>query len=404
MFSFALNLTLEYIILPLLILILFLVFLLLGVFPFLKKRFRVTFLSSFIVSITVSIAVIFIFTSLVYPLHFAMPPTLQSHAPGGLPASLPINYAAQFLLNLNKFEKVEDIGTDPNDVPPPLTRKSNEVVKINMVTKEVISQVAPGIYFNYWTFNSKVPGPMYRIMEGDTVEVTITNDKSSLHPHNIDFHSATGPGGGAAISTVKPGETKKFLWKALAPGLYVYHCAQPNVSTHNSHGQYGQILVEPKEGLSKVDKEFQITQGELYTKGNLGKKGLQVFDAQAMLDGKPNYVTFNGKIEQKPRMKVKVGDRIRIYIGNGGVSLVSAFHIIGEIFDNAYPEASITTAPLKNTQTITVLPGGSAIVEFTADVPGKYLLVDHALSRMNKGAWATLEVEGSERPDIFKPL
>jgi nitrite reductase (NO-forming) len=159
---------------------------------------------------------------------------------------------------------------------------------------------------------------MLRVREGDTIELSLTNDPSSLHDHNIDLHAVTGPGGGATLTHVAPGETKTFRWKALAPGLYVYHCAMPNVSTHNSHGQYGLILVDPKEGFAQVDKEFYVMQGELYTSGQLGKKGLVVFDSKSLLDGHPNYVTFNGKIETVPRMHAKVGDKIRIYVGNGG--------------------------------------------------------------------------------------
>ncbi|MCA9313739.1 multicopper oxidase domain-containing protein, partial [Candidatus Saccharibacteria bacterium] len=236
------------------------------------------------------------------------------------------------------------------------------------------------------------------------VNFTLTNDNSSLHNHNIDFHATTGPGGGASVTNVKPGESRSFSWKSLAPGLYIYHCATSNVSVHNSHGQYGLILVEPKEGLSKVDKEFYLVQGELYTQGGIGKKGLQAFDPQALLDGIPTYVTFNGKIETVPRMKAKVGDSVRIYVGNGGVNLVSSFHVIGEIFDKVYPEAAMgpESAILQNVQTTTVLPGGASIVEFKVDVPGKYTIVDHALARMNKGAWAVLEVEGDDQPDIYK--
>jgi nitrite reductase (NO-forming) len=142
-------------------------------------------------------------------------------------------------------------------------------------------------------------------------------------------------------------------------------------------------------------------QCELYTAGQLGKKGLVPFDAKALLDGKPNYVTFNGKIESSPRMKARVGDKIRIYAGNGGVNLISSFHVIGEIFDTVYPNASISGALERNTQAAQILPGGASIIEFTVDVPGKYLIVDHALARMNKGAWAVLEVEGPDRPDVF---
>lgn len=339
-----------------------------------------------------------------YSLHFAMPPFMHSTAPDKNPPSLPALNALDFVKNSKNFEKVKDIGADPNQVPKPITRKNSELVKYSITTKEVISEIAPGIYNNYWTYNGQVPGPMLRVREGDTVELSITNDKTSLHAHNIDLHATTGPGGGASVTLVKPGETKTFTWKALQPGLYIYHCATSNVSVHNSHGQYGMIMVDPKEGLTEVDKEFYIVQGELYTQGGIGKKGLVVFDPQALLDGNPTYVTFNGKVEGSPRMKVKKGETVRMYVGNGGVNLISSFHIIGEIFDTVYPEAAIGkgSSVFKNVQTTVVPAGGASIVEFKTDVPGKYVLVDHALARMNKGAWAVLEVEGDESPEIFK--
>jgi nitrite reductase (NO-forming) len=338
---------------------------------------------------------------------FTLPVWMHSHAPGGIPPSIPFGNIIDFFENQRNFERIADIGTEASDLPTtPLAPDADGIVRIALTVNEVISEISPGIYYNYWTFNKKVPGPMLRIKEGDIVEVALTNDKSSIHAHNIDLHSVTGPGGGAVLTEVLPGETKTFRFKALNPGLYIYHCAMPNVSTHNSHGQYGLILVEPKEGLPAVDKEFYVVQGELYTTGDIGKKGLVPFDSHALVDGTPNYVTFNGKIEKTPRLKANVGDRVRIYVGNGGVNLISSFHVIGEIFDTVYPEGAIGTssAKLQNVQTTAVLPGGSSIVEFTADVPGKYLLVDHALARMNKGAWATLVVEGEDRPEIFAPV
>lgn len=338
--------------------------------------------------------------------HFAMPAYMHSYQPGGHLPDLPLANVMKFFAAYDKFEKIDDIGADPNDVPPPITRNYSETVEIYLETKEVIAEIAEDVYFNYWTFNAQVPGPMLRVREGDTVNVTIKNNESSLHNHNIDLHAVTGPGGGATLSNVAPGETKGFSWKALQPGLYVYHCATANVSTHNSHGQYGLILVEPEEGMSKVDKEFYVMQGELYTEGRTGKKGLTIFDAENLLDGIPDYVTFNGRIEENgsPRMTAKVGDKIRIFVGNGGVNLISSFHPIGEIFDRVYAEGGIGAAPLQNIQTTAVLPGGSSIVEFTADVPGNIILVDHALARMNKGAWAIIKVEGEEQPDIYAPI
>lgn len=339
-----------------------------------------------------------------YAPEFAMPMWMHTHAPGGVSAAIPFGKILQFFREENKFERVADIGADFENIPAvPQAPDADGIVRVALTAQEVISEISPGIYFNYWTFNKQVPGPFLRIREGDTVELSITNHPSSLHHHNIDLHAVTGPGGGASVTSVDPGETAVLRFKALNPGLYIYHCAMPNVSTHNSHGQYGLILVEPKEGLPKVDKEFYVVQGELYTMGDLGKKGLVPFDSQALLDGNPNYVLFNGKVEQSPRLKAKVGDKVRIFVGNGGVNLISSFHVIGEIFDTVYPEAAMGegSSIFKNVQTTVVPAGGAAIVEFTVDVPGKYLLVDHALARMNKGAWATLEVEGEKQPDIY---
>lgn len=347
-----------------------------------------------------------IYSNETYAPDFAMPAFMHTYSPGNASASLPYINIVKFFTNASKFERVSDIGADPNMVPAPITRKENELVKIHLDVKEVISEIAPGIYSNYWTYDGKVPGPMLRIKEGDTVELSITNDKTSLHAHNIDLHAVTGPGGGASVTMVQPGETKAFRFKALNQGLYVYHCAAMNASMHNAHGQYGLILVEPKEGLPKVDKEFYLMQGELYTAGGLGRKGLTRFDTEAFLDGTPNYVTFNGRVESTPRMEVKTGDHVRIFVGNGGVNLISSFHVIGEIFDKVYPEGAMGegSAIFKNVQTTAVLPGGSSIVEFTAEVPGKLVAVDHALSRMNKGAWAVINVVGPANPEVFEAL
>lgn len=342
-----------------------------------------------------------------YPPDFAMPPFMMTMAPGGGPAPyLPLKNVLKYFATQSQFERVADIGADPNAVPPPITRNEPATVEIHLTAKEVIAEVAPNVYFNYWTYNGQTPAPMLRVREGDTVILSLTNDKTSLHVHNIDLHSVNGPGGGATLTNVEPGETKIFKWKALNPGLYEYHCAAMNVSTHNAHGQYGLILVEPKEGLSPVDKEFYVMQGELYTAGDLGRQGMTVFDAQKLLDGNPTYVTFNGRVESKNKMEVNRGDRVRIYVGNGGINLISSFHIIGEIFDTVYPEGAMGkgSSVFKNVQTTIVPAGGSAVVEFTVEVPGRLLLVDHALARLNKGAWATMIVKGEESPDVYSQI
>lgn len=338
---------------------------------------------------------------------FQYPMYVESYGPGKGPG-LPLNNVLTFFRHIGQFEWIDDIAHDPNSVPAPVTSQNSapeNITKITLETKEVLAELAPGITFNYWTFNGTVPGPMIRVKEGDTVELTLHNHATSLHQHNIDLHAVTGPGGGGEATVVEPGESKTIRFKTLNPGLFVYHCAVPNMAVHMTHGMYGLILVEPEAGLPAVDKEFYLMQGELYTTGAIGRKGLQVFDAKKMLDSEPEYVVFNGRTGAVvDNMQVNVGDTVRLFIGNGGVAMSSSFHLVGEIFDTVYPEASMNGAQFKNVQTTNIPAGGATIVEFKVDYPGNYVLVDHALMRTDKGAWGVIEAIGEKDPDIFKEI
>jgi len=307
-----------------------------------------------------------------------------------------------FFQQFGDFERVSDIARNPTDIPKTVTYTEGKIVEIETTTKEVIGEMADGVTFNYWTFDGTVPGPFLRVREGDTVRLTIHNDPTSLHPHNIDLHAVTGPGGGGAATIVAPGESKTITFKALNAGLFVYHCAYPNAALHMAHGMYGLILVEPQGGLPPVDQEFYVMQGEFYSSGGLGRNGLQLFDTQAMLDGKPQYIVFNGRTGALAEsINAKVGETVRFYVGNGGVNLISSFHIIGEIFDNVYREGDLVSPPARNLQTTLIPAGGAVMIEFKLDYPGNYILVDHALSRLDRGAWGMLHVTGEADPAIF---
>ena len=91
-----------------------------------------------------------------------------------------------------------------------------------------------------------------------------------------------------------------------------------------------------------------------------------------------------------------------MYVGNGGVNLVSSFHVIGEIFDRVYREGDLVSSPAQSVQTTLIPAGGAAVVEFKVEYPGNYVLVDHALARLDRGAWGVLRVEGEADPNIFK--
>ena len=298
---------------------------------------------------------------------------------------------------------VDAIMTHAPEVPPATDRDHPAKVRVKMETVEKTMTMEDGVEYHYWTFNGDVPGQMIRVREGDTVEVEFSNNPSSTVPHNVDFHAATGQGGGAEASFTAPGHTSTFSFKALQAGLYIYHCAVAPVGMHIANGMYGLILVEPKEGLPKVDKEFYIVQGDFYTKGKKGAQGLQPFDMDKAIAEQPEYVVFNGhvgSIAGDNALKAKAGETVRMYVGNGGPNLVSSFHVIGEIFDKVYVEGGKLIN--ENVQSTVIPAGGAAMIEFKVDIPGSYTLVDHSIFRaFNKGALGQLKVEGDENPEIM---
>lgn len=292
-------------------------------------------------------------------------------------------------------------------VPAPITRNHPSKVIVELETTEVVRRLADGVEYTFWTFGGEVPGKFIRVREGDQVEFHLNNHPDSKMPHNIDLHAVTGPGGGAASSFTAPGKGTVFSFEALNPGLYVYHCATAPVGMHIANGMYGLILVEPKEGLPPVDKEYYVMQSEFYTQGAYGDAGLQPFDMSKALLETPDYVVFNGSVGAMTGDKAitaEVGDRVRLFVGNGGPNLISSFHVIGEIFDLVYTEGG-SVANQKDVQTTLVPAGGSAIVEFTVDVPGTFILVDHSIFRaFNKGALAMLTVTGDENAQVYSGL
>lgn len=297
-----------------------------------------------------------------------------------------------------------DISREASDLPPPIGKRDPKTVRVDLLSVEVEGRLAEGTTFGYWTFNGKVPGPFVRVRVGDTVDIHLKNSADSAMIHSVDFHAATGPGGGAAALQVDPGKEKSMTWKALVPGLYVYHCATPMVAEHIANGMYGLILVEPEGGLPPVDHEFYVMQGEIYSDIAFGQHGSAEFSVDKLLNERPEYFVFNGSVGALSKLhplEAKVGDTVRIFFGVGGPNYTSSFHVIGEIFDKVYNLGGITTPPFEGIQTVTVPAGGAVITEFKLDVPGNYTLVDHALARMERGLLGVLHVEGQKNPEIY---
>ncbi len=292
-------------------------------------------------------------------------------------------------------------------VPPAITRASQVRLVVRWTASEFTQTLdgAKGVRYAAWGFEGSTPGPLLRARVGDLIEVHLTNDAKALHPHNIDFHFATGPGGGAKALSVSPGKTATVELRATSPGIFMYHCATPDIPTHIANGMYGYVIVEPQAGLPAVDQEVYVVQSEFY----LARSGRApaTLDVSKLDLEEPTYVVYNGAVGSlvdAKAPKARVGDRVRIWYGNAGPQLISSFHVIGEIFDNVYREGDLVSAPAHGVQTTLVPAGGATMVDFTADVPGTYLLVDHAIGRaIHKGAVGMIVVTGSENAEIYHP-
>ncbi len=298
---------------------------------------------------------------------------------------------------------IHAVLTSPPNVPPPLHRKypAKVIVELEVVEKEM--SISEGVTYMFWTFGGTVPGSFIRVRQGDTVEFHLKNNPSNKMPHNIDLHGVTGPGGGAASSFTAPGHESQFTFKALNEGVFVYHCATAPVGMHIANGMYGLILVEPPQGLTPVDHEYYVMQGDFYTTGKYREKGLQPFDMEKAIDERPSYVLFNGaegSLTGDKALTAKTNEKVRLFVGNGGPNLVSSFHVIGAIFDKVRFEGGSRFQ--ENVQTTLIPSGGAAVVEYQTKVPGSYVLVDHSIFRaFNKGALAIMKVDGPPRKDIY---
>ncbi|HXR83025.1 MAG TPA: copper-containing nitrite reductase [Hanamia sp.] len=298
-----------------------------------------------------------------------------------------------------------DLTIAPN-VPKPITYTSPKKVIVQLETIEKVMPISDSSEYTFWTFGGHVPGNFIRVRQGDLVDFTLKNSPDSKMSHSIDLHAVIGPGGGADATATAPGQSSHFQFRAMHPGLFVYHCATGPVPLHIANGMYGLILVEPQDGLPKVDKEYYIMQGDFYTKGKYDAPGLQDFDETKALAENPDYVLFNGRVRSTTgsnALQAKVGETVRLFVGNGGPNLVSSFHPIGQIFTRVYMEGG--TEVNHDVQTTLIPAGGAAIVEMKMQVPEVINLVDHSIFRaFNKGAIAQIKVTGAENPSIYHKL
>jgi nitrite reductase (NO-forming) len=260
-------------------------------------------------------------------------------------------------------------------------------VNLTLTVKEVLVSIAPGITYHAWTFNGTVPGPVIRVRQGQTIHFTLVNDGNM--PHSIDFHAAQTPWN-INYQDVPAGKSFTFDWKANYPGVFMYHCGAPVVIYHMANGMYGAIIVDPANGWAPA-QEYVLVQSEFYT--HQLSDGTYVVDPTKLNTGIPDYVVFNGYVNQYKTNPItaKAGQRIRIFLVNAGPSEFSAFHVIGALFSDTYADGNPANHQVGN-QTVTIPPGGGMVVELTIPEAGLYPFVTHSFADVGKGAIGILKV------------
>jgi len=307
---------------------------------------------------------------------------------------------------------------------PHLAELDYEGNRVHDVRMDVVAQqveVTPGKFYNAWTFGGSVPGPTLHVREGDRVVFTMKNRSDepvvitepvaggspffdqiqsytiqdnqpaiSPMPHSMDFHSGT-VAANDKWRTIPPGSTIEFEWVANYAGVYMYHCGTPSVLMHTAQGQYGAVVVSPKEGFpTEADREYVLVQSEFYLTEDELNEGFR-YDHEAAMARNPSQVTFNGHVNalHDQPLRANAGERVRLYVLNAGPSGTSSFHVIGAIFDRVWYEGSVENE-WRGMQTVLLGASNGAVMDFIVPEEGSYKLVDHEFADAERGAAGTL--------------
>ncbi len=273
------------------------------------------------------------------------------------------------------------------DASAPAAPQGN-TVDVKLVAQETLISIGPGVAYKAWTFDGTVPGPIIRVRQGQTVNFTLVNNTGMTH--SIDFHAAETPWN-VNYQGVKAGQSFSFSWKATFPGIFMYHCGTPPVLEHLANGMYGAIIVDPASGWSPA-KEYVLVQSEFYTRKL--SDGSYAYDNAKAMAMQPDYVTFNGYTNQykDAPLTAQLGQRVRLFVLNAGPSEFSAFHVIGAMFTNTYVDGNPANHMVGN-QTVTIPPGGGAVVELTIPEAGLYPFVTHSFANASAGALGVIEIQ-----------
>jgi nitrite reductase (NO-forming) len=321
---------------------------------------------------------------------------------------------------------VGDSLTRVPDLAPLAAGNRTHDVRVDIVAAEI--EIAPGVRYQAWTFGGSVPGPVLHVREGDRVIFTMKNRSTeevqvtppqkggspylaalaagnlqqpvpviSPMPHSMDFHSGT-VAPNDKWRMIQPGQSIRFEWVANYPGVHLYHCGVQPILMHMAMGQYGVVVVSPRNGLptdDEVDRNFVVVQSEFYLKP--GDDGKYTIDFDAAMAKQPSHVAFNGHAQMLAAhpLQANAGERLRLYFHNVGPSDGSSFHVVGAIFDRIFYEGN----PRNDWAGMQTVPFGASnggVVEFIAPEEGRYIMVDHEFADAQRGAVGYIDVRSKD--------
>lgn len=334
-------------------------------------------------------------------------------------------YSVGTQANIDGLERVKETLVAPPAVPEHSLEAPAKprIVEVEMTIQEKEIEVEPGVFMWAFTFNGSVPGPLIVVHEGDYVELTLKNPTSNTLIHNIDFHASTGALGGGDLTHVVPGEEVVLRWKAIKPGIFVYHCAPggPMIPWHVVHGMNGAIVVLPKDGLKdkdgnplKYDKAFYIGEQDFYLpKDKDGKYKRYSTPAESFADDRavmdtltPTHIVFGeskGQLTGDNALKAKVGDTIMLY--HSQANRQSYPHLIGGHGEYVWERGNLADAPAQDLESWVIGAGSAGAAMYTFKQPGTYVYLSHNLiEALDFGALAQIKVDGQWNNDLMEQV
>ncbi|MCG6857238.1 MAG: copper-containing nitrite reductase [Salaquimonas sp.] len=353
-------------------------------------------------------------------------PAVEGRVTGAAAPARPLVKAAATTTDISSLPRVKQKLVNPPFLPEheQVATTGPKIVEVELTVEEKKIEIDDdGTEIWAYAYNGSVPGPMIVVHEGDYVELTLRNPDTNLLEHNIDFHAATGALGSGALTKVNPGEQVKVRWKAVKPGVFIYHCAPGDIMIpyHVVHGMNGAIMVLPRDGLKdaqgnpyRYDRAYYVGEQDFYVprdeNGDYKSYEGAADDMSDMLDVMrtltPSHVVFNGAVGALTgdnALKAKVGEKV-LFI-HSQANRDTRPHLIGGHGDLVWETGSFADTPATGLETWYIRGGSAGAMAYEFRQPGLYAYLNHNLiEAVMLGATAHVMVDGEWNDDLMTQL